>query len=240
MLGSGGQCHQCYQPGIRRIESESAFLVRAVKSRPQGQSDARPMKGIGLVSNGAVQRSDEQAKADTDLIHQVSRERAKALLAAFLCHDAMMPLKRRTDSAPAPPGASVAFLRLSGLEREYGFRWASQSSIQSADISELSDGVLCPFQADSHRRHGAGFVPTAACDGIKPSQDSSTGDPAAQDGSPDRWKQGRREPTRICDCSAARSQIPYYNRPALGFSEIDFVGVCPIGYRCAVTWDFAA
>lgn len=156
MLGSGGQCHQCYQPGIRRIESESAFLVRAVKSRPQGQSDARPMKGIGLVSNGAVQRSDEQAKADTDLIHQVSRERAKALLAAFLCHDAMMPLKRRTDSAPAPPGASVAFLRLSGLEREYGFRWASQSSIQSADISELSDGVLCPFQADSHRR---GTVP---------------------------------------------------------------------------------
>lgn len=100
MLGSGGQCHQCYQPGIRRIESESAFLVRAVKSRPQGQSDARPMKGIGLVSNGAVQRSDEQAKADTDLIHQVSRERAKALLAAFLCHDATKAPHRLCASSP--------------------------------------------------------------------------------------------------------------------------------------------
>lgn len=32
----------------------------------------------------------------------------------------ILPLKRRTDSAPAPPGASGAF----ALEREYGFRWA--------------------------------------------------------------------------------------------------------------------
>lgn len=46
----------------------------------------------------------------------------------FLCHYAVtmpiLPLKRRTDSAPAPPGASGAFLGLLGLEREYGFRWA--------------------------------------------------------------------------------------------------------------------
>ena len=76
----------------------------------------------------------------------------------WLSHAAMsiLPLKRRTDSAPAPPGASGAFLGLSELEREYGFRWASQSSMQSADISELSEGVPGPFPTDAHRR---GTVP---------------------------------------------------------------------------------
>ena len=73
-----------------------------------------------------------------------------------------------------------------------------------------------------------------------PPHGSDTGDPAALDGSLFRRQQGKREPTGICDCSAARSQIPYYNRVALGFPETDPVGVCPSGCRCAVAWDFAA
>ena len=73
-----------------------------------------------------------------------------------------------------------------------------------------------------------------------PPHGSGTGDPAALDGSLFRRQQGKREPTVICDCSAARSQIPYYNRATLGFPETDPVGVCPSGCRCAVAWDFAA
>lgn len=34
------------------------------------------MKGIVLVCNGAAQRSDGQARVDTDLIHPVTREYA--------------------------------------------------------------------------------------------------------------------------------------------------------------------
>lgn len=68
-------------------------------------------------------------------------------------------------------------------------------------------GALCRFYA--------------LCGGgrIVPLHGSGTGDPAALDGSLLRRQRGRREPTGICDCSAARSQIPYYNRAALGFPE---------------------
>lgn len=68
---------------------------------------------------------------------------------------AILPLKRCTDSAPAPQellGFSGAF----ALGSECGFRWASQCSMQSADISELPGGVPGPFQPDPHRR---GTVP---------------------------------------------------------------------------------
>ena len=73
-----------------------------------------------------------------------------------------------------------------------------------------------------------------------PPHGSDTGDPAALDGSLLRRQRGRREPTGICDCSAARSQIPYYNRAALGFPETDPVGVYPSVCRYAVARDFAA
>lgn len=111
--------------------------------------------------------------------------------------------------------------------------------MQSADISELAEDVLCPFRADAHRR---GTVPVLCplWGQDSPPHGSGMGDPAALDGSLLRRQQGRREPTGICDCSAARSQIPYYNRAALGFPETDPVGVCPSGCRCAVAWDFAA
>ena len=57
------------------------------------------------VRDGAVQRSDGQARVDV-----VTRECATdAAGGLFLCHYAVtmpiLPLKRRTDSAPAPPGA---------------------------------------------------------------------------------------------------------------------------------------
>ena len=111
--------------------------------------------------------------------------------------------------------------------------------MQSADISELSDGVPSSFLTDAHRR---GTVPTLCplWGQDSPPHGSGTGDPAALGGSLVRRQQSRREPTGICDCSAARSQIPYYNRAALGFPETDPVGVCPSGCRCAVAWDFAA
>lgn len=113
--------------------------------------------------------------------------------------------------------------------------------MQPADISELSEGVPGPFLTDAHRR---GTVPVLCplwgCWQDKSPHGSGTDDPAALDGSLLRRQQGRREPTGICDCSAARSQIPYYNRAALGFPETDPVGVCPSVRRCAVAWDFAA
>lgn len=112
--------------------------------------------------------------------------------------------------------------------------------MQSADISELSDGVPGPFQPDAHRR---GTVPVLCplwgCGRIVTAWQRH-GDPAALGGSLLRRQRGRREPTGICDCSAARSQIPYYNRAALGFPETDPVGVYPSVCRYAVARDFAA
>lgn len=92
-------------------------------------------------------------------------------------------------------------------------------STQPADISELSDGVPGPFRADAHRRGTVPVLcPLRECSRIVTAWQRH-GDPAALDGSLLRRQQGRREPIGICDCSAARSQIPYYNRAALGFPE---------------------
>lgn len=112
--------------------------------------------------------------------------------------------------------------------------------MQSADISELPGGVPGPFQSDPHRRGTVpALCPLRECSRIVTAWQRH-GDPAALGGSLLRRQRGRREPTGICDCSAARSQIPYYNRAALGFPETDPVGVCPSVRRCAVAWDFAA
>lgn len=111
--------------------------------------------------------------------------------------------------------------------------------MQPADISELSDGVPGPFLTDPHRR---GTVPTLCplWGQDSPPHGSGTGDPAALDGSLFRRQRDRREPIEICGYPTNGSQIPYYNRATLGFPEIDPVGVCPSGCRCAVAWDFAA
>lgn len=118
------------------------------------ESDTGLTKGTVLVCNGAVQRSDGQAKADTDLIHPVTREcatdAADGLPMLWTCHTAAKAPHRLCASSP---GASGAF----ALEREYGFRWASQGSKRPADISELAEDVPGPFRADAHRR---GTVPT--------------------------------------------------------------------------------
>ena len=120
------------------------------------ESDTGLTKGTVLVRDGAVQRSDGQAKVDTDLIHPVTREcvtdAADGLPMLWTCHTAAKALHRRCASSPGELG----FPGASALGSECGFRWASQSSMQSADISELSDGVPGPFRADAHRR---GTVP---------------------------------------------------------------------------------
>ena len=58
-------------PAGIRLGRESASLVCAVKGRPLGPPTP---EDIALVCNGAVQRSDGQVKADTDLIHPATRE----------------------------------------------------------------------------------------------------------------------------------------------------------------------
>ena len=51
------------------------LLPRFKRSRAaSGQPDTRPTEGIVRVCNGAAQRSDGQARVDTDLIHSVTRE----------------------------------------------------------------------------------------------------------------------------------------------------------------------
>lgn len=204
--------------------------------RQPGQADC----GHCLVCNGAVQRSDGQAKADTDLIHPVTREyatdAADGLPMLWTCHTAAKALHRLCASSPGELG----FPGASALGSECGFRWASQSSMQSADISELAEDVLCPFRADAHRRGTVPVLcPLRECSRIVTAWQRH-GDPAALDDSLLRRQQGKREPTGICDCSAARSQIPYYNRAALGFPETDPVGsmsewvpvCCRLGLRC--------
>ena len=79
------------------------------RGQASGQSDARPMEGIVLVYNGAVQRSDGQARAERP--YPPSDQRVRHRRRWWLSHAAMsiLPLKRRTDSAPAPPGAPGLF-----------------------------------------------------------------------------------------------------------------------------------
>ena len=126
------------------------------QEQASGQSDTRLTKGIVLVCNGAAQRSDGQARVDTDLIHPLTREctidAADGLPILWTCHTAAKALHRLCASSPGELG----FPGASALGSECGFRWASQSSMQSADISELAGGVPGPFQPDPHRR---GTVP---------------------------------------------------------------------------------
>lgn len=156
-------------------------------------------------------------------------------LVAFSCryvHTAAKALHRLCASSP---GSAWAFQSLSVLGSECGFRWTLQephspqifrSSLAAFPVrSSLIPigGALCRFYALCG---GVGRIVTAW---------QRHGDPAALDGSLFRRQQGKREPTGICDCSAARSQIPYYNRVALGFPEIDPVGLCSSECRCAAT-----
>ena len=169
----------------------------------------------------------------------VTRESAITPLVAFPCYDVMLPLKRCTDSAPAPPGApglSWGYWDWKGNTISDGHYEAPcspqtfRSSLAAFPVrSSLIPigGALCRLCA---LYGGVGRIVTAW---------QRHGDLAALDGSLLRRQRGRREPTGICDCSAARSQIPYYNRAALGFPETDPVGVCPSGCRCAVARDFA-
>ena len=83
------------------------------RGQASGQSDARPMEGIVLVYNGAVQRSDGQARVDTDLIHPATREcaidAADGLPMLWICHTAAKALHRLCASSPGSiwgfPGA---------------------------------------------------------------------------------------------------------------------------------------
>ena len=152
---------------------------------------------------------------------------------------AILPLKRCTDSAPAPPGAPGLFWGYwdwkgnTVSDGHYEAPCSPQtfrSSLAAFPVrSSLIPigGALCRLCA---LYGGVGRIVTAW---------QRHGDPAALGGSLLRRQRGRREPTGICDCSAARSQIPYYNRAALGFPETDPVGVCPSVRRCAVARDFA-
>lgn len=113
--------------------------------------------------------------------------------------------------------------------------------MQSADISELPGGVPGPFLADPHRR---GTVPVLCplwgCGRIVRRMAVARAIRLLWAALCLGGNRAGGEPTGICDCSAARSQIPYYNRVALGFPEIDPVGLCSSECRCAVAWDFAA
>ena len=88
------------------------------------------------------------------------------------------------------------------------FQMDITGATQSADISELSEGVPGPLLTDAHRRGTVPVLcPLRECSRIVTAWQRH-GDPAALDGSLFRRQQGKREPTGICDCSAARSQIP--------------------------------
>ena len=97
----------CCQTGIRQIESESASLVRAVKGRPQGLPTTRPGRLWALSclqwSCTAFRWASEgryrpYPPSDQRVCH---RHRWRPYYTAM----SILPLKRRTDSAPAPPGA---------------------------------------------------------------------------------------------------------------------------------------
>lgn len=115
------ECSAIY--AARQVLSRSVNLLPwFVRSRAGlRESDTGLTKGTVLVCNEAVQRSDGQAKADTDLIHPVTREcatdAADGLPMLWTCHTAAKAPHRLCASSP---GASGAF----ALEREYGFRWA--------------------------------------------------------------------------------------------------------------------
>lgn len=127
------------------------------QGRASGQSDTRPTKGTVRVRDGAVQRSDGQARVDTDLIHSVTREcttdAAGGLPMLWICHaDAKAPHRLCASS----PGSIWGFPESICIGKRMWFQMDITGSTQPADISELSDGVPGPFQPDPHRR---GTVP---------------------------------------------------------------------------------
>lgn len=160
----------------------------------------------------------------------------------WLSHAAMsiLPLKRRTDSAPAPR-ERLGFSGASALGSECGFRWASQSSMQSADISELPGGVPGPFQPDPHRR---GTVP-ALCPLWGCWQDSHH--MAAAWAIRRHWTALCLGGNRAVGNPQGYATVPLPDHRYLiiigrhwDFLKNDPVGVCPSVRRCAVAWDFAA
>ena len=84
------------------------------------------------------------------------RRRWWPLPMSLCCHYAHTAAKAPHRLCASSPGATGLSWGYRDWEGEYGFRWASQSSMQSADISELSEGVPGPFPTDAHRR---GTVP---------------------------------------------------------------------------------
>ena len=161
---------------------------------------------------------------------------------SLCCHYAVtmpiLPLKRCTDpgAPPGVPGLFWGYWDWKGNTVSDGHYEAPcspqifRSSLKAFPVrSSLMPigGALCRLCA---LYGGVGRIVTAW---------QRHGDPAALDGSLLRRQQSSREPTGICDCFAARSQIPYYNRAALGFPETDPVGVYPSVCRYAVARDFA-
>lgn len=111
-------------PAGIRLGRESASLVRAVKSRPQGNPTPGRRRALSCPRWSCT--SFRWASEGRYRPYPPSDQRVRHRRRGWPSCTAMsiLPLKRCTDSAPAPPGASGAFLGLSGLEREYGFRWA--------------------------------------------------------------------------------------------------------------------
>lgn len=118
-------------PAGIRLGRESASLVCAVKGRlpglcgqgqASGQSDTRPTEGIVRVCNGAVQCSDGQGKKDADQYPPID-QRVRHRRRWWPSH-AMAVAKALHRLCASSPRSAWAFLGLSGLEKEYGFRWA--------------------------------------------------------------------------------------------------------------------
>ena len=103
------------------------------------------MEGIVLVCNGAVQRSDGQAKADTDLIHPVTREcstDAAGGLPMPLCHTTAkataQTLRQLLQERLGFPGAIgigkvirfwMRIMRLHAVRRHFGVPWRRSRSV---------------------------------------------------------------------------------------------------------------
>lgn len=104
MQGPGDAVTSILPAGIR-LGRESASLVRAVKSRPQGNPTPgrRRALSVSVMVLCSVQMGRGR-KTQTNT-RPVTRESAITPLLAFPCYDVMLPLKHCTDSAPAPPGA---------------------------------------------------------------------------------------------------------------------------------------
>ena len=159
---------------------------------------------------------------------------------AFPCYDVMLPLKRCTDSASAPR-ERLGFPGAIGIGKGIRFQMDITGATQSADISELSEGVPGPFQPDPHRR---GTVPVLCplwgCGRIVRRM-------AAARAIRLLWAALCLGGNRAVGNPQGYATVPLPGHRYLiiigqhwDFLKNDPVGVCPSGYRCAVAWDFAA